>query len=114
MQVGDRVFIVDANRGTLEATVQKVGRKYFTAGGYDFDIDTGYWRNKDFGSTRIAYTEAEYERRQAYFALKVTLNELVEAVGKSAIRDRLPAADGKRIKDTLDELSKHINSAVSE
>lgn len=58
-QVGQKVFISTYSKPASEATVTKVGRKYVTAGGYEFDLAKRTPKLGRFG--RIETVEEHYE-----------------------------------------------------
>jgi hypothetical protein len=73
--------------GPVRGKVDSIGRKYATIGRYKYDIETGQWADKNYGSRRCAYTLAAWARQ-------VALRQLRDAI--SALRD-------VRIAETLSE-----------
>lgn len=69
IKVGDLVVVSDINHGAKEYPVTKVGRKYLTAGGWEFEIETGRWNNKDFGGHKTIYTPTQWARKKSETAL---------------------------------------------
>lgn len=63
-KVGDEVMIHEVIGGSSTATVEKVGRKYVTVDGLEYEIATGRWNNKHYGYHRACYTMAEWDRKK--------------------------------------------------
>ena len=110
MRVGDRVYIVDVNRGTRTASVTKVGRKYFTADRHEFEIETGRARSRD-GLHMTALTEDEHERRRSYEMLKLEAIGFAETVRMSKVRD-LETQDSLYLTEGLKALAEYLDRVL--
>lgn len=106
MKVGDTVYIVDANfRGARQETVTKIGRKYFTAGGHEYSIETGAWKDKDWGYQRSAYTEERWARREREHAFRKALTEFHDLVFRRHKLAEISDAELDQMAARLGELS---------
>ncbi len=85
VKVGDELVTNDHNRGTSRATVSAVGRKYLTAGGRRYSIETGCVHD-NYGNV-TAYTPEQWARLQAFYSLRAAIRNVGNTLPSATLSD---------------------------
>lgn len=93
--VGDDCVVTNVNARPKHTKIEKVGRKFVTAGGHDFEAATGRDRDKTYSHFHL-YTLAEWER-------VIAVGEVCDAVNcfKRASVEGLTNAQLRALRDIL-------------
>ena len=104
VNVGDEVVVTSLVGGPSRCKVDSLGRKYATIGRYKYDIETGQWADKNYGSHRCAYTLAAWARQVALRQLRDTLHALRDV----RIAETLSEADAVALTAELDAIARRL------
>jgi hypothetical protein len=80
VKVGDEV-VVEEYSGERRCAVESVGRKYLTAGGFEFDRESGRWNKKGYSGSKTVYTVARWDRKQAEDRFRKAARNLSDKLG---------------------------------
>lgn len=112
VKVGDELVVTYVNARDGEPKtypVTKVGRKYVTAGGYEFEIDSGRWNNKDYASHRYAYTEADWARVKLESRFYAAIRDLANAACRRAAIRSMSDNEVRAQAEAFEALAQRFN-----
>lgn len=104
MKVGDTVYIVNFRCGHVErkiASIEKIGRKYFYAGGCAFEINTSQRYDKQYG-THTAKCYFRLEDYYDYIKNQYIKNAVNSVFDEWATRREITPKQYKQIFEALD------------
>lgn len=112
MKVGDEIVIGQRHRRAAgRYPVTAVGRKYLTADGERFEIETGQRKGPIYGSGVHAYTILQWERRETELSLLTTANKIGDMCRR--VTARLSDEDVKFFDATLRDIAARLEKASS-
>ena len=101
-KVGDALVIYDVNFGEQRTKVSAVARKYLTAGGRRYSIETGCVHD-NYGNV-TAYTPEQWARLQAFYALRAAIRAVADTLPSATLSDE----DMRALTAELDALAARL------
>lgn len=106
---GDVVVVYEPMRGIVtRETVTAVARKYLTAGRYEYSIETGGYRHRDYSHRRTAYTVEQWEHRGASAAFRDAVDRL-----RGANASKASTADIRELTAQLNAVADRLAGGTS-
>ena len=102
VKVGDALVIYDVNFGEQRTKVSAVARKYLTAGGRRYSIETGCVHDAYGHAT--AYTQEQWARLQAFGALKTAIRNVANTPPSATLSDE----DMRALTAELDAIARRL------
>ena len=102
VKVGDALVIYDVNFGEQRTKVSAVARKYLTAGGRRYSIETGCVHDAYGHAT--AYTPEQWARLQAFDALKAAIRNVGNTLPSATLSDE----DMRALTAELDAIARRL------